>query len=127
MARTPTKIRLQKTLKEGLRRCVYRRWEAEVQGLSVCARTIDLERMYRGNTPYPTGPAQQYRRNYGTREQALAALARASARRKLAGYENSPPQTARGVQSSKTRRYKAAGSAIAGKCCVKKAGKASRK
>jgi len=29
MARTQTQIRLQKTLKTGLRRCVYRRLEAE--------------------------------------------------------------------------------------------------
>jgi len=32
MARPPTKFCLQKTLKEGLRRRVYRRWEATVKG-----------------------------------------------------------------------------------------------
>ncbi len=53
MARPPTKVRLQKTLKEGLRRCVYRRWEAEVRGKVLIIKTTDLERMYRGNTPYP--------------------------------------------------------------------------
>jgi len=32
MARAPQQVRLQKTLKEGLRRCVYRRREAQVKG-----------------------------------------------------------------------------------------------
>jgi hypothetical protein len=32
MSRKPANVRLQKTLKEALRRCVYRRWEAEVKG-----------------------------------------------------------------------------------------------
>ena len=53
MARAPTKARLQKTLKEGLRRCVYRRWEAEVKGNVLITKTTDLERLYRGNTHYP--------------------------------------------------------------------------
>jgi hypothetical protein len=29
---TPKSVRLQKTLKQSLRRCTYRRWEAEVKG-----------------------------------------------------------------------------------------------
>ncbi len=32
MARAPTQFRLQKTLKEGLHRCVYRLWEATAKG-----------------------------------------------------------------------------------------------
>lgn len=50
MTHAPTKVRLQKTLKEGLRRCVYRRWEAEVKDNVLITKTTDLERMYRGNT-----------------------------------------------------------------------------
>jgi hypothetical protein len=52
MARPQTKVCLQKTLKEGLRRCLYRRWEATCRGSVLIAKTTDLERMYRGNTPY---------------------------------------------------------------------------
>jgi hypothetical protein len=44
MARSPTIIRLQKTLKEGLRRCVYRRWEATVKGAVLITKTTELER-----------------------------------------------------------------------------------
>lgn len=45
MALTPTKICLQKSVKEGLRRCVYRRWEAAVKGKVLTTQTTDLERM----------------------------------------------------------------------------------
>jgi len=59
MASNPIKIRLQKTLKQSLRRCVYRRWEAEVKGKVLISKTTDLERMYRGNTTSPTSPNWQ--------------------------------------------------------------------
>jgi len=49
----PSKVCLQITLKQGLRRCVYRRWEAAVKGAVLITKTTDLERMYRGNTPCP--------------------------------------------------------------------------
>ena len=86
MARATTKIRLQKTLKEGLRRCVYRRWEASVKGAVLITKTTDLERMYRGNTPYPTAKPSFRNYSYPTRAKALIALASAIRRRRSQGY-----------------------------------------
>jgi hypothetical protein len=86
MASNPTKIRLQKTLKEGLRRCVYRRWEATVKSAVLITKTTELERMYRGNTPYPIGKPKIIRRAYGSPSLAKLALQRAQERRKSAGY-----------------------------------------
>ena len=89
MARAPQQVRLQKTLKEGLRRCVYRRWEASVKGAVLITQTTDLERMYRGNTPYPIGTPKTTRRTYGSPSLAKLALQRAHERRKSAGYRPS--------------------------------------
>jgi hypothetical protein len=89
MARAPQKVRLQKTLKEGLRRCVYRRWEATVKGDVLITQTTELERMYRGNTPYPMGKAKITRRAYGSPSLAKLALQRTHARRKAEGYRPS--------------------------------------
>jgi hypothetical protein len=86
MAHAPTQVRLQKTLKEGLRRCVYRRWEASVKGPVLITKTTELERMYRGNTPYPIGKPKVTRRTYGSPSLAKLALQRAHGRRKSAGY-----------------------------------------
>ena len=86
MARTPTKICLQKTLKEGLRRCVYRRWEAEVKGKVLITKTTELERMYRGNTPYPIGRPKVTRRAFDTSRQAKEACQRLAQRRTRLGY-----------------------------------------
>ena len=86
MARAPTKVRLQKTLKEGLRRCVYRRWEAWVKGSVVITKTTDLERMYRGNTPYPIGAPKIARRKYASPSLARSALQVAIRRRRAAVY-----------------------------------------
>jgi hypothetical protein len=86
MARAPQQVRLQKTLKEGLRRCVYRRWEASVKGAMLITKKTDLERMYRGNTPYPIGKPKVTRRTYGSPSLAKLALQRAHGRRKWAGY-----------------------------------------
>jgi hypothetical protein len=86
MARAPTKVSLQKTLKEGLWRCVYRRWEAAVKGTVLITKTTDLERMYRGNTPYPVGKPKITRRAYGSPSLAKLALQRAHERRKSVGY-----------------------------------------
>lgn len=86
MARTPTKICLQKTLKEGLRRCVYRRWEAEVKGNVLTMKTTDLERLYRGNTPYPTTKPRRRILRYQTKAASLAALGLATRRRYRQGY-----------------------------------------
>jgi hypothetical protein len=89
MACTPTNVRLQKTLKEGLRRCVYRRWEAAVKGAVLITKTTELERMYRGNTPYPIGrPGVRYY-SYPTRAKALVALGSAIRRRRSQGYSAS--------------------------------------
>jgi len=87
MARAPQQVRLQKTLKEGLRRCVYRRWEATVKGTVLITQTTDLERMYRGNTPYPIGKVRQTTKSYPSREEAFRALEAISARRRHLGYE----------------------------------------
>ncbi len=73
MARPQTQVRLQKTLKEGLRRCVYRRWEATVKGTVLITKTTELERMYRGNTPYPVGKPKVTRRIYGSNRLAKEA------------------------------------------------------
>ena len=86
MARAPTKVRLQKTLKEGLRRCVYRRWEAEIKGKVLITKTTDLERMYRGNTPYPIGQAKIIRRSFASAQLARRAHERGLAYRLKAGY-----------------------------------------
>jgi hypothetical protein len=86
MAHAPKPVRLQKTLKEGLRRCVYRRWEATIKGAVLITTTTELERMYRGNTPYPMGKAKGTRRGYDSPSQARSALQRALIRRKAEGY-----------------------------------------
>lgn len=86
MARIPTKVCLQKTLKDGLRRCVYRRLEATVKGKVLTTKTTELERMYRGNTPYPIGKPKAARRIYDSTPLARAALERAIIRRKAEGY-----------------------------------------
>ena len=86
MAHVPKQVSLQKTLKEGPRRCVYRRWEASVKGAVLITQTTDLERMYRGNTPYPIGKPKVIRRTYGSPSLAKLALQRAHERRKAARY-----------------------------------------
>jgi hypothetical protein len=86
MACAPTKIRLQKTLKEGLRRCVYRRWEATIKGKVLITKTTDLERLYRGNTPYPTTKPRRRILRYQTKAASVAALDSAIRRRHRQGY-----------------------------------------
>jgi len=86
MARPPTNVRLQKTLKEGLRRCVYRRWEAVVKGNVLIMKTTDLERMYRGNTPYPIGKVRRTCLTYAGCALAKKALQAIVARRHKQGY-----------------------------------------
>jgi hypothetical protein len=86
MARPQTKVCLQKTLKEGLRRCVYRRWEAEVKGKVLITKTTELERMYLGNRPYPIGKPKLTHRAYGSARLAKEAGQRIATRRTLLGY-----------------------------------------
>jgi hypothetical protein len=86
MARIPTKVRLEKTLKEGLRRCVYRRWEATVKGAVLITKTTELERMYRGNTPYPVGKPKVTRRAYSSNRLAKEAGQRMATIRARLGY-----------------------------------------
>jgi hypothetical protein len=86
MSRAPTKVRLQKTIKDGLRRCVYRRWEAEVKGNVLITKTTDLERLYRGNTPYPTTKPRRRILRYQTKAASVAALDSAIRRRRRQGY-----------------------------------------
>ena len=86
MARIPTKVRLQKTLKDGLRRCVYRRWEAEVKGNVLITKTTDLERLYRGNTPFPIGSSGHSRTCFPSRTAAIAAMIKRQKARHAQGY-----------------------------------------
>jgi hypothetical protein len=86
MGRAPKQVCLQKTLKEGLRRCIYRRWEARVKGAVLIAQTTELERMYRGNTPYPLGSSKIRRQTFASPSIARIHLVAAIARRKYAGY-----------------------------------------
>lgn len=85
-ASPPQAIRLQKTLKQSLRRCVYRRWEAEVKGTVLTTKTTDLERLYRGNTPYPIGTTKIARRKCASPSLAQAALKSSIRRRRSTGY-----------------------------------------
>jgi hypothetical protein len=87
MPNSPRHVCLQKTIKEGLRRCVYRRWEAEVKGSVLITKTIELERMYRGNTPYPVRPGTIRRFSTATRSAALAKMARLTALRLNSGFQ----------------------------------------
>jgi hypothetical protein len=86
MARAPKPVRLQKTLKEGLRRCVYRRWEASVKGSVLITRTTELGRLYRGNTAYPIGKLKLGRKTYPSRKLAAASILQAKRRRLASGY-----------------------------------------
>ncbi len=86
MARPQTQVRLQKTLKEGLRRCVYRRWEATVKGAVLITKTTELERMYRGNTRYPVGKPKVTRRAYSSNRLAKEAGQRMATSRARLGY-----------------------------------------
>lgn len=81
------KVQLILTLKQSVRRCLYRRWEGQVVGREIRTRTVDLERMYRGNTPYPIGKVRQTTRSYPSREEAFRALEAATARRRHSGYD----------------------------------------
>ena len=86
MAHAPHQVRLQKTLKEGLRRCVYRRWDAAVNGRILITKTTELERMYRGNTPYPTGVSRCTRTAFSTHADAIAALSKRLKAKRAQGY-----------------------------------------
>ncbi len=86
MAHVLKQVRLQKTLKEGLRRCVYRRWEATVKGAVLITKTTELERMYRGNTPYPVGKPKVTRRTYSSNRLAKEAGQRMATSKARLGY-----------------------------------------
>ena len=79
-------VRLVITLKQSVRRCLYRRWKGQVIGRVLQTNTVDLERMYRGNPPYPIGMVRQASRAYPTRDLAAKALRSMIARRKALGY-----------------------------------------
>ena len=82
-------VRLVITLKQSVRRCLYRRWEGQVVGRVLRTTTVDLERMYRGTTPYPIGKVRRTTQAYPTRPEATQALKMLSARRKALGYRSS--------------------------------------
>ena len=78
--------RLIVTLKQSVRRCLYRRWEGQVVGREVRTKTVELERMYRGNTPYPIGKVRKTGKFYASRAEASCALKVMAARRRARGY-----------------------------------------
>jgi hypothetical protein len=82
----PMSVCLVLTLKQSLRRCVYRRWEAEVKGKVLITKTTELERMYRGNTPYPVAKPRMRSFGYKTKDIALVSLVSAIRRRRRQGY-----------------------------------------
>ena len=86
-ASPPQAIRLQKTLKQSLRRCVFRRWEAEVKGNVLITKTTALERMYRGNTPYPIGKVRRTTKVYPAQKDAFKSLRQMTSRRRRLGYD----------------------------------------
>ena len=79
-------VRLVITLQHSVRRCLYRRWEGHVVGREVRTKTVDLERMYRGNTPYPIGMVRKTANSYDSRAEAILALQAAISRRRAKGY-----------------------------------------
>jgi hypothetical protein len=50
-------------------------------------KTTDLERLYRGNTPYPIGKVRRTTKIYPARKEAFKALERMTARRQRLGYD----------------------------------------
>jgi hypothetical protein len=81
------RICLQKPLKVGPRRCIYRRWEAEVKGKTLITKTTKLERMYRGNTPYPLRKPIIRSFKLLSLTAALNKLSQLSAKRRKLGFE----------------------------------------
>lgn len=79
-------VRLLITLKQSVRRCLYRRWEGQVVGRELRSQTVDLERLYRGNTPYPIGKVRRTVKPYASRAEAMLALKVARTRRRSQGY-----------------------------------------
>ena len=79
-------VRLVITLKQSVRRCLYRRWEGQVVGRVLQTKTVDLERMYRGNTPYPVGKGRKATKSYNSGPEAILALKAAISRRRVKGY-----------------------------------------
>ncbi len=86
MALNQTKVCLQKTLKKGQRRCIYCRWVGEVSGNVLRAWTIQLERMYLGNTPYPIAKSPIAKTRFPTHADAFSALRRRITARRAHGY-----------------------------------------
>lgn len=82
-------VQLVLALKHSVRRCRYRRWEGQVVGRELRTKTVELERMYRGNTPYPVGKVRMATRTYPTKTQAIQALSLMVGRRKALGYRAS--------------------------------------
>jgi len=79
-------VRLVITLKQSIRRCLYRRWEGQAVGRELRTKTVDLERLYRGNTPYPIGRVRQTTKLYASKPEATHALKLMCSRRRSQGY-----------------------------------------
>ena len=68
------KISLQKTLTKSQRRCTYRRWDASISQATLSTQIKELERLYRGNPPYPVASQLIRSRVYPSVAHAKAAL-----------------------------------------------------
>ena len=79
-------VRLILTLKQSVRRCLYRRWEGQLEGRVLKTKTVDLERLYRGNTPYPIGEVRRTTKLYASKPEATHALKLMCSRRRSQGY-----------------------------------------
>jgi len=81
---------LQKTLKRSLRRCRYRRWIIEVKGRIMTIKVTTLERMYRGNTPYPVSRSKTSQSIHAEKKYALVAMRKKIKSKREQGYSKLP-------------------------------------
>ena len=86
MRQRVSKITLVKAIKVSVRRCTYRRWEAKIFEASIFLRVITLERLYRGNTPYPIGKPSISEKTFETTAHAQAGLRRMMLSKTRRGY-----------------------------------------
>ena len=66
-------VRLILTLKQSVRRCLYRRWEGQVVRRMLRIKTVDMELMYRGNPPLPYRQGLHYGQSLSPKGQAKGA------------------------------------------------------
>ena len=67
-------VRLILTLKQSVRRCLYRRWEGQVVRRMLRIKTVDMELMYRGNPPLPYRQGPHYGQSLSRTGQAKGSV-----------------------------------------------------